>query len=239
MKRPITRILWSVTILLLLAIGVSVPATLSSGAELNASAAGVVSSGAQGSVPVLSSGAAGSPGEAPFGPQETEVCTPGTWQIEPSIANARSFFGAAVVGSNMYAITGFNNTTPYVTANERFDGTTWTAMAPIPLPHSQSRSTSVGTKVYVPGGFNSAGFGGPLAFMQIYDTVADTWSQGTALPAARSGVATAAFNNLVYVIAGFNPLGTGHTDVFIYDPVSNSYTTGAPMPAGQGNVAGV
>jgi hypothetical protein len=59
------------------------------------------------------------------------------------------------------------------------------------------------------------------------------------LPAARSGVAVVAFNSLVYVIAGYNPLGTGHSDVYIYDPVANSYSNGAPMPATQGNVAGV
>jgi hypothetical protein len=41
------------------------------------------------------------------------------------------------------------------------------------------------------------------------------------------------------VIGGYNPVGTGHTDVYIYDPVANSYTTGAPMPAPQGNMPGV
>ena len=115
----------------------------------------------------------------------------------------------------------------------------WTALAPIPVPHAQSRGTAVGTNIYVPGGFNSVSFGGPLDTMQIYNTTANTWSAGMTLPAARSGVATAAFNNLVYVIGGYNPVGTGHTDVYIYNPGTNSYTTGAPMPAGQGNVAGV
>src|SRR2546430_15647164 len=112
-------------------------------------------------------------------------------------------------------------------------------MAPIPTPHSQSRAAAVGNRVYVPGGFNSIQFTGPLNNMQIYDTTTDTWSQGMVLPAARSGVATAAFNGLVYAIAGYNPVGTGHNEVFIYDPVSNSYTNGAPMPVGQGNVPGV
>jgi N-acetylneuraminic acid mutarotase len=97
----------------------------------------------------------------------------------------------------------------------------------------------VGTKIYVPGGFNSVDFGGPLNNMQIYDTATDTWSQGAVLPAARSGVATAAFNNLVYVIAGYNPVGTGHNDVYIYNPATNTYTTGAPMPGVAGNVPGV
>ncbi len=155
------------------------------------------------------------------------------------MANARRNPATVVVGSNMYAITGFNLAPDYSTANERFNGTSWATMAPIPVPHAQSRGTAVGTNIYVPGGFNSVSFGGPLDTMQIYNTTADTWSMGMSLPAARSGVATAAFNNLVYMIGGYNPVGTGHTDVYIYNPGTNSYTTGAPMTAPAGNAAGV
>src|SRR4029077_14276619 len=46
-------------------------------------------------------------------------------------------------------------------------------------------------------------------------------------------------NGLVYVIGGYNPTGTGHNEVYIYNPGTNSYTTGALMPASQGNAAGV
>ena len=155
------------------------------------------------------------------------------------MATARRNAATAVVGSSLYAITGFDLAPNYTTANERFNGTSWSARAPIPVRHAQGRAAAVGTKIYVPGGFNSVDFGGPLDNMQIYDTTTDSWSQGAVLPAARSGVATAAFNGLVYVIAGYNPVGTGHSDVYIYNPATNSYTTGAPMPAVAGNVAGV
>src|SRR2546430_15507440 len=91
-------------------------------------------------------------------------------------------------------------------------------MAPIPTPHSQSRAAAVGNRVYVPGGFNSIQFTGPLDNMQIYDTTTDTWSQGMVLPAARSGVATAAFNGLVYAIGGFKTPGAGPNEGFFFDP---------------------
>ena len=81
-----------------------------------------------------------------------------------------------VVGSNLYAITGFNAAPDYTAVNERFNGTSWTTLAPIPVPHAQSRGTAVGTNIYVPGGFNSVSFGGPLNTMQIYNTTANTWS---------------------------------------------------------------
>jgi hypothetical protein len=181
----------------------------------------------------------GSPTPTPTGtpsPTPTPTCTAG-WRIEPSMLNARAFASGATANGAFYVVTGFNGA--YVTQTERFNGTTWANMAPIPTPHSQSRAAAVGNRVYVPGGFNSIQFTGPLNNMQIYDTTTDTWSQGLVLPAARSGIATAAFNGLVYAIGGYNPVGTGHTDVYIYDPVANSYTTGAPMPAGQGNMGGV
>ena len=61
----------------------------------------------------------------------------------------------AVVGSNLYAITGFNGAPDYTAVNEHFNGASWTTQAPIPVPHAQSRGTAVGTNIYVPGGFNS------------------------------------------------------------------------------------
>ena len=170
--------------------------------------------------------------------RRTNECTP-AWQNEPPIANARRNAATVVVGSNLYAITGFNAAPDYTAVNERFNGSSWTTLAPIPVPHAQSRGTVVGTNIYVPGGFNSVSFGGPINTMQIYNTTANTWSSGMTLPAARSGVATAAFNGLVYVIGGYNPTGTGHNEVYIYNPGTNSYTTGAPMTATQGNAAGV
>ena len=47
-------------------------------------------------------------------------------------------------GSNLYAITGFNVPPDYTTVNERFNGTSWTTLAPIPVRHAQSRAAAVG-----------------------------------------------------------------------------------------------
>src|SRR5206468_1956025 len=183
----------------------------------------------------------GSPTPTPTGtpsPTPTATCTAG-WRIEPSMLNARAFASGATANNAFYVLTGFDGVAPYVTATNFFNGSVWATGAPIPVPHAQSRAASIGNVIYVPGGFNSIQFGGPLDFMQIYNTTANTWSNGLNLPAARSGGPAVAFNGLVYVIGGYNPVGTGHTDVYIYNPGTNSYTTGAPMPAGQGNIPGV
>src|SRR5262249_25421197 len=81
--------------------------------------------------------------------------------------------------------------------------------------------------------------GGPLNVMQIYDTVANTWSSGLNLPQTRSGAAVVAFNGKVYIISGFtDPFPTPTDTVYEYDPVSNTYTTKTPMPGSSGNIPG-
>ena len=156
------------------------------------------------------------------------------------MANARRNPATVAVGSNLYAITGFNAAPDYTAVNERFNGSSWATLAPIPVPHAQSRGAAVGTNIYVPGGFNSVSVGGPLDTMQIYNTTTNTWSSGQTMPGTRGGLATATFNGLVYIIAGYTiPFPTVTNTVFIYNPGTNSYTTGAHDAGGTGQRAGV
>jgi N-acetylneuraminic acid mutarotase len=173
-------------------------------------------------------------------PTGTPGCTP-RWLNRMPMANARRNPATVAVSAHqLYAITGFNAAPDYTTVNERFNGNSWTTEAPIPVPHAQSRGTAVGQIIYVPGGFNSVSFGGPLDSMQIYNTSTRTWSSGVTMPGTRGGVATATFGGMVYIIGGYTtPFPTATNTVFIYNPGTNSYATGAPMPGIQGNVAGV
>ncbi|PYX94829.1 MAG: hypothetical protein DMG67_00565, partial [Acidobacteria bacterium] len=151
---------------------------------------------------------------------------------------ARAFASGAVANNFFYVLTGFNGSS-YEVGNDHFNGSVWASGAPIPVGHSQSKAAAVGNNIYVPGGYNSLQFGGPIDLMQIYNSTTNTWSNGMNLPGTRSGAAVAAFNGMVYIIGGFTlPFPTGTDTVYIYDPVANRYTTGAPMPAPAGNVPG-
>ena len=190
----------------------------------------------QGGSPTPTATASPTPSPTPTG---TPGCTP-VWLNERPMANARRNAAVAVSSIHLYAITGFNGAPDYTAVTEHFLGSSWVTEAPIPVPHAQSRGTAVGQFIYVPGGFNSVSFGGPLDTMQIYETGFRTWSSGASMPGTRSGVATATFSGMVYIIAGYTtPFPTVTNTVFIYNPGTNSYTMGAPMPVGQGNVAGV
>lgn len=153
--------------------------------------------------------------------------------------NARSFASGSVANNdNFYVISGFTGSS-YVSQTDYFNGGVWAAAAPIPIPHSMSKAAAVDNNIYVPGGFNNSSFGGPLNFMQIYNSFTNTWSSGANMPAALSGSAVAAFNGKVYIIAGFTvPFPTATNTVYEYDPVANIYATKAPMPATAGNVPG-
>ena len=105
---------------------------------------------------------------------------------EPPILAARAFASGAVTNGNFYVLAGFDGIAPYVLETDFFNGSVWATVAPIPIGHSQSRAAAVGDNIYVPGGFNSVQFGGPLNVMQIYDTVANIWSSGLNLPQTRS-----------------------------------------------------
>jgi N-acetylneuraminic acid mutarotase len=172
----------------------------------------------------------GSPTPTPT-PTASPSCTPG-WQNEPPLLTSRSFAAGAVANNAFYVLTGYNGSA-YATATDYFNGSVWHKGAPIPTGSSQAKAATVGTNIYVPGGYNF----GPINNMQIYDTVGDSWSSGMNLPTTLSGPATTAFNGLVYIIAGFtDPFPTATNTVYIYDPVANSYITGAPMPGSSGNV---
>src|SRR5262249_12590832 len=92
--------------------------------------------------------------------------------------------------------------------------------------------------------------------VEIYDPTTNSWSTGAPMPTARTGLVAAAVNGKVYAIGGLvnGPLFTGAPTVCsiyyyvcytftmlntleIYDPVTNTWTAGAPMPTARGNLA--
>lgn len=61
----------------------------------------------------------------------------------------------------------------------------------------------------------------------IYDSVANTWSAGTAMPTSRRGHGAAFVDGKFYVYGGSDAL----TTLDVYDPVADTWTAGAALPA--------
>lgn len=74
----------------------------------------------------------------------------------------------------------------------------------------------------------------------IFDTTLNTFSSGHPIPTPRVGFSAIAFKEKLYVIGGYPLERTGNTAttlVEIYDPKSNSWTSGVPLPVPRGDAA--
>ena len=77
----------------------------------------------------------------------------------------------------------------------------------------------------------------PTTTVSKYDVASDTWSAAAPIPTGVYGVDAVTIGDLIYLPGGSDDLddsrdgGTFLTTLHIYDPVANSWSTGAPMPA--------
>lgn len=113
----------------------------------------------------------------------------------------------------------------------------WTARAPMPTARSGGGAAVIDGKIYVAGGRPPAGHD-----FAVYDPRADTWTVLPDLPTPRNHLAVGAIDGKLYVAGGrfgggFNSERTAALEV--YDPATNTWSSGAPMPGPRGGVASV
>lgn len=176
-----------------------------------------------------------------------EVYDPSTdsWETKKPMPTSRRYLEANVVNGKIYVVGGItyedenNNHQNYTVVNEVYDPATdsWTTKRPAPIAVARYASAVVNNKIYIMGGTNASQ---QLISNQIYDVGNDTWSLGASLPAYTYYAAAAATTGVmapkrIYVIGG------GLTDpsnaVYVYDPESDNWTSGAPMPTNRTSFA--
>ena len=175
-----------------------------------------------------------------------EVYDPGTntWETEASMPTPRADLSASVVNGKIYLIGGeeYSSTSPYyheTNVNEVYDPATntWTTGTPIPSAVYGYGSTVIDGKIHIIGGSQASSSQGSNIFVnsnQVYDPQTNTWSLGANLPYAvtyGSAAATEGFMapSLLYVIGGYF-LNSFSSNVQVYNPSNNSWSTGASMP---------
>jgi N-acetylneuraminic acid mutarotase len=155
-------------------------------------------------------------------------------------------FAGVVAGldGRIYVISGFDKDLPsqprqLTNLNRAYDPQTdrWTELAPIPTPCT-SAGAAVGPdgRIYVIGG-DRANFKTTNNTAEAYDPKTNRWSRLSALPTPRdSPCAVAAKCSegrvLIYTIGGRDRRGPNGNlgTVEAYDPVTDTWTTKAPMP---------
>ena len=175
-----------------------------------------------------------------------EVYDPGTntWETEASMPTPRADLSASVVNGKIYLIGGeeYSSTSPYyheTNVNEVYDPATntWTTGTPIPSAVYGYASTVIDGKIHIIGGSQASSSQGSNIFVnsnQVYDPQTNTWSLGANLPYAVTYGAAAATEgfmapSLLYVIGGYF-LNSFSSNVQVYNPSNNSWSTGASMP---------
>jgi len=170
----------------------------------------------------------------------------GSWSLRPRDPVGRAEAAAGVINQKIYVAEGWlgsdaNNATA---ALEIFDPATnsWTAGASSLVARGESASAVIRGKLYITGG-NAKFNDGDIATLEIYDPVTNTWSLGAPMPIASESAVGAAINGRFYVAGGaVRAAGGGPApataDLYIYDPASDTWTSGAPMPSARDTAAG-
>ena len=74
--------------------------------------------------------------------------------------------------------------------------------------------------------------------VQVYDPVANSWSQPTTLPVALFRTNCAVIDGKLYAIGGMDAGFTAQAQTQIYDIAGNTWTTGTPPPSARGGCGG-
>ena len=164
----------------------------------------------------------------------TEAYNPATntWTEKAQMPIPLSNFGVAVYQNKIYCI-GQNQ-------NEVYDPSTntWETKTPMPAESSQLQANVVNNKIYLIGGRPNG------TVNEVYDPTTDSWAIKAPTPTAVADYASAVIDDNIYIISGDvisaypNDGPENITNLTqIYNPLTNSWSLGAPIPMGVWNAA--
>ncbi len=157
-----------------------------------------------------------------------------TWTKKAEMPTVRWGHYGGVVNGKIYAIGGGVEYSTYgISTVEEYDPMTdtWTTKAPLPTARWCHASCALDGKIYVIGGaFGKSTYIGPT---EEYNPVTDTWTTKADIPTQRGALSCCAVNGKIYAIGGHIGLPPNVTSVGTveeYDPVTDNWTTKAPLP---------
>ena len=166
---------------------------------------------------------------------------PDTWAGNADIPIGGEGLSSCVIGGKIYVLGGDNvnsesgeSTNSAVLAYDPYKDT-WSTRSPMPTPRFGATASAVNGSCYVIGGSQEqpGGEETAIATVEEYNPKTDTWRARAPLSQARTIGGSAAVDNKIYVFGGiqsFEDEPPVLASVEIYDPASNSWTSGADMP---------
>ena len=177
----------------------------------------------------------------------------GTWTRKASMPIAFEGLSLGVIGGKIYALGGGERSAggeemPSSAQMLMYDPITnaWQRRASLPRSLSHVGVTVLDGKLYAIGGFTGAVHLGPQALAFVYDPKTNRWSTLASLPGVRGAVAAAAVDGKIHIFGGRNSATLvkitppGAPEMFeglgvltshdIYDPATNKWFSGKPLP---------
>jgi len=150
--------------------------------------------------------------------------------------NARAAHAVVSTQTAIYALAGTGKSGPVVDV-ERFDGSAWAVETLLPGKGLNAPAAVVlNDRIYLIGGFSTL-TNMPTDGVEVYDPATKTWSEAAPLPEPRGGHAAVVLDGKIYAIggrSGFEDFG----DVYVYNPATDSWSTG-PSIAPRGTAGAV
>lgn len=167
-----------------------------------------------------------------------------TWStLAPMPGGRYSGDGAGVINGKLYVAGGWtyspslpnNNLWVYDPATN-----TWSSKANMPILSGCGATGVMNGLLYVYTPCD--GYSAFANYLHAYDPATNTWTGKTAPPHAHQGGAGAVIDGKFYLVGGWDELGSASTNITrtldVYDPVTNTWTTKAPMPTARQLLAG-
>lgn len=172
-------------------------------------------------------------------PQEAAVSAPlGGNPCEWTDAAASSFpvldQATTTIGSNLYTFAGVGGGAVLSSA-QKFNGTSWSAVASVPVALEFPTAVSDGTSAYIMAGVDGTGTSQNTLYR--YNPGTNDYTTLATAPTATWNQAAAYLNGKIYKLGGYVSAGgttTSSAALDIYDISSNTWSSGAPYPAAQG-----
>ncbi len=166
--------------------------------------------------------------------------TEDTWTSKAPMPTAMAYIRIATINDTLYTIG-----SSYDGFNEKYNTTTdmWATGSSMPNPGGLFAMAACEGKIYCFGG-EPTGFIGALNANRVYDPRSNSWENKAAIPTARYGMQAQAVSGKIYLIGGKTLLGynlgfEALNVTEIYDPASDIWSTGSPIPDSTGCVSAV
>ncbi len=167
-----------------------------------------------------------------------------TWIEKTHLGLARAHLTAEELKQKFYTIGGSIGVgTQPIGQVEEYDPitNTWTNKASLNMPRWKLASSVFDGKIYTFGGGTSGNQCVPSDVVEEYDPTLNIWTIKNPMPSARWGACSETMDGLIYVIGGSTKcphIIIGPSSVVeIYDPLTDSWSFGAPMPTARWDFA--